>query len=182
MKKNEKYAVRKLSCFFFRHFALKYKNAGSRVRSAWRFVLPPVTPLFWGFREECGCWERVRERERGMDAEMVVRWGEWESLKSFTMDCDGPGWRFIGDSPDVRRRNQVSAGLRSRLETVSAARPAPFILLFLRGRRKKKEQSGKYHHLYSCWIFPSSFRTETSLEMNGGQTYYDRRLKTRTSN
>lgn len=175
--------MRKLSCFFFVILRWNIKMQGracaQRDDSSFRQWLHYSGGFARNVDAENG-WKREREREG-----WTRRWlfdGVRESLKSFTMDCDGPGWRFIGDSRDVRRRNQVSAGLRSRLETVSAARPAPFILLFLRGRRKKKEQSGKYHHLYSCWIFPSSFRTETSLEMNGGQTYYDRRLKTRTSN
>lgn len=56
----------------------------------------------WGMRMV----RRVKGTARRRDGRwMVARWGE--SLGSSTMDYDGSGWRFIGDSQDVRTQNQV---------------------------------------------------------------------------
>lgn len=161
--------------FIILHWNIKMQGRAFSVTirpSASDSIILRVSRGMWTIRtaEGKGMKERKREgkRER-IDAgeECGDGWSiGWESLESFTMDCDGPGWRFIGDSRDVRRRNQVSAGLRSRLETVSTAQPALLALLFPRGRKKAKR---KVPSSLVLWIFPPFFCTEHLLRWMGAK-------------
>lgn len=77
----------------------------------------------------------------------------WGSLGSSTMACDGPGWRFIGDSWNVRTRNQVGA----RVCEAGSKPFRPLGVLFLPflfrvGKRAKSAIISRRISLSSCHL------------------------------